>query len=192
MVTLLEKRFSHSLNEKLQEFNYPMFRDVSDKRAIIRMLFQGPATSDLLLEVKLNYFYSSVSSDVIETVFEMIESWSLHVKETSKKSWSFVKHYFIQTPILLPNGQLVKKYSGISYGSEYTRIVATLVANILAIVLLSSQDIPAKFFQTKIHYSSRREIIFMRVPESFSKETMVSDAKRYGFNLRVSEISLQN
>uniref|UniRef100_A0A8J9WT23 RdRp n=2 Tax=viral metagenome TaxID=1070528 RepID=A0A8J9WT23_9ZZZZ len=47
--------------------------------------------------------------------------------------FEFLKYYFKRTPILLPSGELLRKYGGVPSGSGFTQIVDTLVTTLLTI-----------------------------------------------------------
>jgi len=79
---------------------------------------------------------TSVGPDWIHWAFDFMKSKFFMGKTQSSVTrnnnvWDFLEYYFTRTPILLPSGQLLRKYGGVPSGSGFTQLVDTLV-NLLA------------------------------------------------------------
>lgn len=81
-------------------------------------------------------FDSSIPAELISMVFNLLKRFFVQT-ELDKAEWDSTVNYFINTPILMPNGKVyVGKNHGIPSGSYFTNIVGSLV-NILLLEYLS-------------------------------------------------------
>jgi hypothetical protein len=66
----------------------------------------------------------------------VIEGGTSGVEARSRKAWANIVEYFIRTPIVLPNGKVIRKESGIPSGSNFTNLIDSMI-NYLAHLTMS-------------------------------------------------------
>jgi hypothetical protein len=76
-------------------------------------------------------FDSSVPPFLIKAVFGIIKSCFRESGDEYLRVLDQLEHYFIHTPIVMPDGQVAQKHGGIPSGSRFTAIVGSIVNWIL-------------------------------------------------------------
>lgn len=72
--------------------------------------------------VMFGYYYDDVTG---------VQKGRSGVAERAEKAWYNIVEYFIHTPLLLPNGRVVKKHIGVPSGSHFTNLIDSIVNRIL-------------------------------------------------------------
>lgn len=97
-------------------------------------------------------FDSKVPSWLIRVAFDVLrqnidfETWngqkvSKRERQKWRNVWDAMVYYFINTPILMPDGRMFRKYRGVPSGSWWTQMVDSVVNDVLVQYLCLCQDI---------------------------------------------------
>lgn len=103
--------------------------------------------------------------------------------------WEFIVSYFINTPVMLPNGKVVRKSHGVPSGTMFTQAVDTLINAIVIRALFYYREIP--FHSDKYLGDDSK----LRVPwhyymkHGFQVDQFAQDAKYFfGFELKIEKL----
>jgi len=145
-VKVIEMRYTIPIYERLAQFwgtsPYPVGTNMLKGLPMIidHLVADGNhgAVSDI------SKMDQSASPQLIHRAFDIISTWLDFGNNDSSQQrnllvYDFLQYYFIRTPILLPSGQLVRKYGGVPSGSGFTQLVDTLISLIGACYALLQQ-----------------------------------------------------
>lgn len=115
----------------------------------------GIREGEVLYGLDFSAFDTKVPAWLIHVAFDILkqnidfETWSgKPVSKRDRQKWSNVwngmVHYFINTPILMPDGRMFRKYRGVPSGSWWTQMVDSVVNYILVDYLTECQGIEAR------------------------------------------------
>lgn len=185
-MTILEATFARPLIDKFKEITSPMPYAKYRVEIGARMAYSLTARNKVGLD--FSKFDSSPSAELINVAFSILQTWFDFDAETMK-IWESVKHYFINTPIVMLDGNLYKvKHHGIPSGSYFTQLVDSIINYILVTAAMTE-------FNLHPHESN----IFVLGDDSvFSTNEDVNlnelkfFFKRFGFNLNVDKSLVSN
>jgi len=115
----------------------------------------GIRDGETLYGLDFSSFDTKVPAWLIHVAFDILkqnvdfETWqgkSVGKRERQKWSnvWNGMVHYFINTPILMPDGRMFRKYRGVPSGSWWTQMIDSVVNYILVDYLTECQGVEAK------------------------------------------------
>jgi len=110
---------------------------------------------EILHGLDFSAFDTSVPPWMIHTAFDILhqnvdwETW--HGRPVSKRNrqkwrnvWDGMKYYFINTPILMPDGRMFRKHGGVPSGSYFTQLIDSVVNMILVKYLAKCQQLEVR------------------------------------------------
>jgi hypothetical protein len=95
--------------------------------------------------------------------------------------WSAVKWYFINTPILMPDGRLFRKHHGVPSGSYFTQLIDSVVSYILVSYVTEIQHLEVRRLKVLGDDSQ------FRSPSSLDLERAQRDCDACGMTLKVEK-----
>nr|UDL14340.1 MAG: RNA-dependent RNA polymerase [Gammapartitivirus sp.] len=115
----------------------------------------GLREGETLYGLDFSAFDTKVPAWLIHVAFDILkqnvdfETWN--GKEVSKRDrqkwsnvWNAMIYYFINTPILMPDGRMFRKYRGVPSGSWWTQMIDSVVNYILICYLTECQGVEAR------------------------------------------------
>jgi len=123
-MTLLEAQFAAPLIEHFLRVQSPMAFGYRKADLWARMI---PLTRrERLLGLDYSKFDSSVHPQLILMAFTVLSTW-FTAEDRKDGRWDKMVHYFIHTPILMPDGYVYRKHRGVPSGSYFTQLVDSIV-----------------------------------------------------------------
>nr|UDL14385.1 MAG: putative RNA-dependent RNA polymerase [Gammapartitivirus sp.] len=110
---------------------------------------------EFLVGLDFSSFDTKVPSWLVHTAFDIIHEnieWeTFDGKKVTRKDrqkwrnvWDAMKWYFINTPILMPDGRMFRKYQGVPSGSWFTQLVDSIVNHILVTYIADCQSVEVR------------------------------------------------
>jgi len=150
-ILILEGQYAPTLyNEYSKLPNSPMLTGKSAQRLYSELL-ANYKNGDTLVGLDFSKFDSTVPAWLIRKAFEILhaniewETWDgkpVSHKERTKWNniWQAIVWYFINTPILMPDGRMFRKYRGVPSGSWFTQLIDSVVNYIVVEYLTELQN----------------------------------------------------
>lgn len=115
----------------------------------------GLREGEVLYGLDFSSFDTKVPSWLIHVAFDILkqnvdfETWqgkpvSKRDRQKWRNVWDGMVNYFINTPILMPDGRMFRKYRGVPSGSWWTQMIDSVVNYILVSYLTECQGIEAR------------------------------------------------
>jgi hypothetical protein len=82
--------------------------------------------ANLKYSLDFSSFDSSIHPRLIDVAFKVLKT-NFDPELVNKGEWDSIVHYFIHTPIVMPDGLLYKKHQGVPSGSYFTQLVDSIV-----------------------------------------------------------------
>lgn len=76
-------------------------------------------------------FDSSIQPWLINASFDILERNIIFPDEQSLWAWNYSKHFFIHTPIVMPDGRMWYKHTGVPSGSYFTQMIDSIANHIV-------------------------------------------------------------
>jgi hypothetical protein len=127
-MTLLESMFARPLIDHFLSVRSPMAFGLRSNEIAARMT--RVENSGIRYSFDFSKFDASIPARLIDTAFSILGTY-FDMSEDEKKVWDKVQHYFIHTPILMPDGNVYVKHKGVPSGSYFTQMVDSIVNYIL-------------------------------------------------------------
>jgi len=128
-MTLFEAQFARPLIDKYLSINTPMAFGL--RKAEIAARSQIINDSDIRVGLDVSGFDASVSPRLIRVAFRILRTWFGELSDTEAYWFDKIQWYFINTPILMPDGNVWVKHLGVPSGSYFTQLVDSIVNFIL-------------------------------------------------------------
>lgn len=130
--------------------NTPMLNGKSAQRLYTEWCV-GLREGELLYGLDFSSFDTKVPAWLIRVAFDILrqniewETWrgqkvSKRDKQKWRNVWDGMVWYFINTPMLMPDGRMFRKYRGVPSGSWWTQMIDSVVNHILIDYLTRCQD----------------------------------------------------
>lgn len=123
-MTLIESRFARPLIQHFLSVRTPM--TVGLQRFQLGARLSRLCNSSLVYGIDFSKFDASISPRLIDLAFRVLSSY-FEFDSDLKVLWDFVVHYFIHTPIILPDGYMYRKHSGVPSGSYFTQVIDSII-----------------------------------------------------------------
>lgn len=124
-MTLLEAQFARPLINHFVTSRTPMAFGLQRMHLAARLV----RVTNSGTRVGLDYsgFDSSIHPRLISLAFSVLRTHFGSFTPEEELSWEKVMHYFIHTPIVMPDSQLYVKHKGVPSGSYFTQMVDSIV-----------------------------------------------------------------
>jgi hypothetical protein len=123
-MTLLEAQFAKPLIDNFLKIQSPMAFGYRKADLWARII---PLTrAKRVLALDYSRFDSSVHPRLIMMAFSVLATW-FTAADRREGRWDKLVHYFIHTPILMPDGFVYRKHQGVPSGSYFTQLVDSIV-----------------------------------------------------------------
>jgi len=147
-ITLVEGQYAQPLIDAYAQMDSPMFIG----RTVLKEL---PLFMDGVFlhgqrgcALDWSGFDSSLSPWLIRFAFDVMAA-NLDMSDGAKSELQFIEDYFINTPIVMPNGNVFVKKGGVPSGSFFTQLVDS-ICNFLVIVYLQLRHWEGRWSKTKV------------------------------------------
>jgi len=128
---------------------------------------------------------------MIEWAFDILEDW-LEMDDDDRKLWKFVKYYFINTPLLMPDGWIWKKKGKVPSGSGFTQMMQSILNTyVVTNGLYRSRGI---WPQPKTIFCVGDDVLF-RVGDSYDpsfQEDFAREVTRMGYETNAAKVQYSN
>jgi len=192
-VKVVEQRFVIPLMKRLSATfgRHPYTMGVNMTKAlpmVIDHLLQNGKTG---MVTDVSHLDDSVGPDWIHWAFAFLERFfcmgmTKSSIERNVNVWAFLKYYFVNTPILLPSGQLVRKAGGVPSGSGFTQLIDTLVTLLAGIYSMLQMGVTED--QILGHIFAVGDDFAVSVNATFDKEMFCSLMSGLGFEINQSKV----
>lgn len=140
-MTIMEARFARPLIDQFKSMRTPMAFGISkcDLGSYIhRYIIQDPGT---IVALDYSKFDTSLSKLMIKEAFRILKTW-FSDDDIREFGWHTIVSYFIQTPIVMPDGHLYRgKDHGVPSGSYFTQLVDSICNVALCFALSKKFDL---------------------------------------------------
>jgi len=137
-MTMLESRFARPLIDYFLGSISPMCFGRSKFKIASDINFKVCTGEPGKIPYALDFsgFDSTIPAQLIEKAFEILSTW-FDLRDRERFGWEKIVHYFIHTPIVMPDGNLyVGKKCGVPSGSYFTQLIDSIV-NVILIFAIS-------------------------------------------------------
>jgi len=129
-MTMLEAVFAVPLLERFKSIRTPMAFAMHRHQLAARLV--PVRNSGVRLGLDFSGFDSTIHPRLIDVAFLILKTHFAPMSDDVSQVWKGIVHYFIHTPIIMPDGKLYVKHQGVPSGSFFTQMVDSVV-NYLAI-----------------------------------------------------------
>jgi hypothetical protein len=194
-VKVVEQRFVVPIMEKLSQHfgDIPYVTGVNMTKCLPMIIDHLLVRGKKAMVSDIHHLDDSVGPDYINWAFDLIESWldMGSTKSSIKRNenvMNFIRYYFINTLILLPSGQLVRKHGGVPSGSGFTQLVDTLVTLVITVYSLLEQGADESEIRNFIFCVG--DDVATTVKVDFSLEQFSRSLNRLGYEMNPSKAFL--
>lgn len=124
-MTILESMFARPLIGHFLSARTPMAFGL--RRFEIAARMQLIVNSGVRYGIDFSSFDATICPALIRMAFSVLESFFPEKDEGEQKVWETIIDYFINTPILMPDGYVYKKHRGVPSGSYFTQMIDSIV-----------------------------------------------------------------
>lgn len=192
-VKVMEKEFGIPIYDRFAQLRLqtPYTTGVNNLKALPMIIDHLIKDGKFGCVTDVSHMDASCHVDDINWAFDVMKTWinfGCYESERTRANniYEFLRYYFIRTPILLPNGQLVRKYTGVPSGSEFTQLVDTLISTRLAVYALLRQGYKIMDIEGSIF--SCGDDVAVSVKSDFSIEEYATSLKLRGYTINVSKV----
>jgi hypothetical protein len=146
---------------------------------------------ECFLEMDYSQFDSTVPNFLIEMAFEVIRG-LFKMTEKEQNIFNYLKRNFIKSKIVLPDGSVVMKETGIPSGSSFTSLIGSIVNYIIIKTVmkrldLKDEDYDALVFGDDSLVGIKKEI---KNKEAFKKQVIHLISFLFGMTVKEDEIKI--
>lgn len=194
-VNILERRFTNGIYDKIidpQNWEYQLPFKLPYQNYHSKLLTEGRSCC----EFEILNIHCGSSHYIINFCFRVLHKWCFEYEEgkgpqtQDTKLFQALKMFLIRTPIVLPSGQFIKKDHGIAFGSEFSLVVASLVATFIGVYCMVSQGVEV---YTKENEPKSIAVlgnsISLSVPSTFSIVKLIKDVESLGYKVDGTSIN---
>lgn len=124
--TLLEAMFARPLISHFIQGDTTHPMAFGRRRFEIAALTQKISNSGVKVGLDYSGFDSSIHPRLIDMAFRILET-HFALNDEEKVIWDRIVHYFVHTPILMPDGHIYTKHQGVPSGSYFTQLIDSVV-----------------------------------------------------------------
>lgn len=182
-MTIMEARFARQLIDMFKKRATPMAFGMtkSELGAKLSRYFEDQPGTTICLDY--SKYDTTLSAEMIRRAFVCLATWFSR-EDQEQWGWGTVVNYFINTPIVMPDGHLyVGKNHGVPSGSYFTQMIDSVVNVALCYALKSRFNLS---FTERQLYVLGDDIILQHVGD-FSLSEMSSYLSQFGLNLHDDE-----
>jgi hypothetical protein len=143
-MTIMESRFARPLINRFMRMQTPMAFGMTkcELGAKLHRYFQTQPGTTVCLDY--SKYDSTLSATMIRQAFRILATW-FEDADREALGWDTVVRYFINTPIVMPDGHLYKvKHHGVPSGSYFTQMIDSIVNVALCYALRFKFDLRFK------------------------------------------------
>lgn len=124
--TLLEAMFARPLISHFihDDTTHPMA--FGRRRFEIAALTQKISNSGVKVGLDYSGFDSSIHPRLIDMAFRILRT-HFALSDSEEVIWQKIVHYFVHTPLLMPDGHIYTKHQGVPSGSYFTQLIDSIV-----------------------------------------------------------------
>ena len=124
-MTILEAQFAYPLSQSLLNIMTPYCFGLHKADLMARA--QSIANANIRVGLDFSGFDATVPKLLIYKAFDILKTWFRPMTEEELLSWKRIVWYFINTPILMPDGYVYQKHTGVPSGSFFTQMIDSIV-----------------------------------------------------------------
>lgn len=185
-MTMLESKFARPLIQRFLKRRTPMC--IGLKKSGISARSLRIENSGLRYGIDFSSFDATVHPKLITMAFSILKT-HFNFNDEMESMWDKIIHYFIHTPIIMPDGGIYVKHQGIPSGSYFTQLIGSIVNYIIIQTIMLELSNGTKIASNKILVLGDDSLFGFN--EYYSLDTISRIASKYGFSVNVlkSEIS---
>lgn len=133
-LTLIEGKFAQPLIDAYSHRDSPMFIGRSMLKEL-PMFIDGLFHHGIAVGIDWSGFDAAHSHALIGVAFDVLRN-QLRLSDAESKELDAVIDYFVNTPVVMPNGEVYLKHIGIPSGSFFTQLIGSVINFIVTIAMM--------------------------------------------------------
>lgn len=184
-MTMLEAKFARPLIEVFKEIRTPMPYALRRHEVGARLYFSLQGRNKVALD--FSKFDSSVPTKLIKVAFRILRTWFEDFEEFDEISWKKIQNYFINTPIVMIDGNLYTgKRHGVPSGSYFTQMIDSIVNYIIITAAMLKFDL--KPHEKRIHVLGDDSVFATNMDVNLRKLQQYFLTKGFNLNIEKSDV----
>lgn len=184
-MTMLEAKFARPLIEVFKELRTPMPYALRRHEIGARLEFSLHGRNRVALD--FSKFDSSVPRELIRVAFRILSTWFHELEDFDKEAWKVIQNYFINTPIVMIDGNLYTgKNHGVPSGSYFTQLVDSIVNYIIITAAMLKFNMHPH--EKRIHVLGDDSVFATDVDVNMNELKSYFQTKGFKLNVEKSEV----